>query len=118
MVNDSYGPHIRKVLNSLGIICDKLLHLGHNLGGKILELLEADRDEIQTMGQWNPSIFDQAYSSKLPMGPIRNLASFHSNNGFYFNTQTVVAVPEDLLYSTPMGKWCYKGYDDVFVMVI
>ncbi len=114
MVNDSYGKHIRKVLNALSIIWDKLLHLGRNLGGKILVLLETVQDDIRTMGQWNPSMFDQAYSSKLPMGPILKLAGFHSNNGFYFNTRTVVAVPEELLYLTPMGKWCYKSYEDLF----
>lgn len=35
MVNDSYGTQTRKVLNHLAIICDKLLHLGRNLGGRI-----------------------------------------------------------------------------------
>jgi len=113
MVNDSYGPHIRKVLNALSTICDKLLHLGRNLGGKILELLESDQDEIRVMGQWNPSMFDAAYSSKLPMGPIQKLAGFSSHNGFYFNTRTVVAVPEELLYLTPIGKWCYAAHENV-----
>jgi len=47
------------------------------------------------------------------MGPIRKLAGYRSANGCYFNTRTVVAVPEELLYSTPIGKWCYTAYDDV-----
>jgi len=75
MVNDSYGSHIKKVLNFLSIICDKLLHLGRNLGGRILESMEAEQEEIRTMGQWNPSMFDTAYSSKLPMGFLRHRTS-------------------------------------------
>jgi len=54
-----------------------------------------------------------AYSAKLPMGPIRKLAGFNSANGFCFNTQTVVTVPDELLHLTPIGQWCYTGYDDV-----
>jgi len=93
MVNGSHGKHIWKVFNALSIICDKLLHSGRNLGGKTLELLETVQEEIRAMSHWNPSVFDQACLSELPMGPICKLAGFRSNNGFCFNTRTVVAVP-------------------------
>jgi len=65
------------------------------------------------MGQWNPSMFDTACSSKLPMGPIWKLAGYRSASGCYFNTRTVVAVPEELLHSTPIGKWCHTACNDV-----
>jgi len=74
------------------------------IGWKILELLESDQEEMRTMGLWNPSMFDNAYSSKLPLGPIHKLSGFRSNNGFHFNTRNVVTVPEELFCLTPMGK--------------
>lgn len=113
MNNDSYGKHIKRVLLKLMIHCPKLLHLGRNLGAKLLELLEEDMEEIRRMGQWNPSMFDRSYSSKIPLGPIRKLAGYHSNNKFYFNTRTTVTPDDCLLQSTPIGKWVYIAYRGV-----
>ncbi len=80
MTNDSYAAHIWKILKRLNIMCNKILHLGRNVGTRILELLEEEAEEIRRMGQWNPNMRDHHYSSKLPMGPIRKLAGFHNNN--------------------------------------
>jgi len=46
MVNDSHGSHVKKDLNFLSVMCDKLLHLGRNLGGRMLESMEAEQEEI------------------------------------------------------------------------
>ena len=65
------------------------------------------------MGQWNPSVYDTSYSSKLPMGPMRKLAGFHSNTKLYFNTRTAVEPPMCLLEATPIGQWIYSMHDAV-----
>ena len=65
------------------------------------------------MGQWNPSVFDNSYSSKIPMNAIRSLAGFWGNHKIYFNTRTTVEPPESLLKATPIGGWCYDSYDAV-----
>ena len=101
--NDSFGKHVKGVLSRLGIACSKLLHLGRNLGSKTLELLEAESSDIQRMGQWNPGTFDNHYSTKLPIGPIRKLAGYHSNNKMYFNTRTSVLPSEELLKKGPFS---------------
>jgi Centromere DNA-binding protein complex CBF3 subunit, domain 2 len=111
MTNDSYAKHVRKVLARLGLPSNKLLHLGRNIGARILDLLNEEDEAIRKMGQWNPSMYDTSYSSKLPMGPMRKLAGFHSNNPMYYNTRVDVKTPEVLERNTPIGKWVYDVYD-------
>lgn len=113
MGSDSYGRHIGQVLARLGLPANKLLHLGRNIGARILDLLEEEDEAIRKMGQWNPSVYDNSYSSKLPMGPMRKLAGYHGNTKLYFNTRTAVMPPESLLRSTPMGSWIYATHDAV-----
>jgi Centromere DNA-binding protein complex CBF3 subunit, domain 2/Transcriptional activator of glycolytic enzymes len=113
MLNDGYGKHVKKVLQGLNLSCSKLLHLGRNLGARILEMLEEESEEIRRMGQWSPSMFDNHYSCKLPLGPIRKLAGFQSDSKLYFNKRTVVEPSNFLQRNTPMGKWCYDAYDGV-----
>ena len=83
--------------------------MGEVKGAKLLEFLEENDEAIRKMGQWNPSVFDNSYSSKLPMGPMRKLAGFHGSHSMYFNTRTSVEVPAFLLRATPLG-WVYDTY--------
>jgi Centromere DNA-binding protein complex CBF3 subunit, domain 2 len=110
---DSYERHIKSVLSRLNLNMNKILHLGRNIGSRILELLEAEKSEINQMGQWSEGVQDQCYSAKLPMQPIRKLAGFAGKTKCYFNTRTVVDPPNDLLLQTPIGKWVYAAYEDV-----
>ena len=82
--NRSYADAIKMILLFLGIAAMHLLHLGRNLGAKILEMLEEENSAIQTMGNWNPSMQSSCYSTKLPMQPIRKLAGFTDANGMYY----------------------------------
>ena len=66
------------------------------------------------MGQWNPSVFDNSYSSKLPIGPMRKLAGFHGSHQMYFNTRCSVEVPAALKRMTPLG-WVYQTYEVVMM---
>ena len=61
------------------------------------------------MGNWNPSIQDASYSTKLPMKPIRNLAGCQKAGGMYYNKRTVVEPPMELLEMTPVGHWVYQA---------
>jgi Centromere DNA-binding protein complex CBF3 subunit, domain 2/Transcriptional activator of glycolytic enzymes len=113
ILNDSYAKHVKKVLQKLKVPCNKLLHLGRNMGARILEMLQEEAEEIRRMGQWNPSTQDNCYSSKLPMGPIRKLAGYHSNNKCYFNTRATIMPDDKLLRMCPIGKWSYDALDGV-----
>jgi hypothetical protein len=91
------------------ILAYHLVHLGRNLGSKILEMLDTETEEIRKMGNWNPSIQDVSYSTKLPMKPIRNLAGCQGSGGMYYNKRTVVEPPMELLLMTPVGRWVYQA---------
>ena len=90
--NRSYADAIKMILLFLGIAAMHLLHLGRNLGAKMLEMLEEENYAIQTMEIWNPSMQSSCYSTKLPMQPIRKLADFTDANGMYYNPRTMVEV--------------------------
>jgi hypothetical protein len=107
--NRSYADAIKMILLFLGIAAMHLLHLGRNLGAKILEMLEEENSAIQTMGNWNPSMQSSCYSTKLPMQPIRKLAGFTDANGMYYNPRTMVEVEESLLRLTPVGCWLFDA---------
>jgi hypothetical protein len=109
MKNDSHGKAIKQVLMTLGIYAYHIVHLGRNLGAKLLEMLEEESEEIRKMGNWNPSIQDASYSTKLPMKPIRNLAGCQKAGGMYYNKRTVVEPPMELLLMTPVGSWVYQA---------
>ena len=104
--NDTYSRSIRHVLLELGLPISKIKHLGRGLGPKILETLENEQDGIRQLGNWNPSIQDVSYSTKLPMGPIRHAAGFIKANGLYHNPRCVLNVEDTrLLEATPFGHF-------------
>jgi hypothetical protein len=112
MVKDSYSVAISKVLKRLGLPDLKKCHWGRVQGSKTLEFLEENDEAIRKMGPWNPSVFDNSYSSKLPMGPMRKLAGYQGSNQMFFNTRTSVEVPAYLKRVTPLG-WVYDTYESV-----
>jgi hypothetical protein len=87
--------------------------VSRNIGACILEMLEEESEEIHRMGQWNPSIFDNSYSAKLPLGPMRKLAGYHSSTKMYYNPRTTCIPKDDLHRATPMGAWCYNALEGV-----
>ena len=107
--NRSYAEAIKTVLDFLGIPASKLVHLGRNLGAKLLEMLEEEIRLIETLGNWNPSMQSSCYSTKLLMQPIRKLAGFTDANGMYYNPRTMVEVEESLLRLTPVGCWLFDA---------
>ena len=113
IAKDNYGDRIQSVLSRLKITCKKILHLGRNLGAKILELLEEESEAIKRMGQWNPSIFDTSYSAKLPLGPMRKLAGYTSDGKMYYNPRTSLTPDDEVLRKTPIGRWCYDALNAV-----
>jgi hypothetical protein len=66
-------------------------------------MLEEESDAIQQLGNWNPSMQDSCYSTKLPMRPIWKLAGFVNANGMHYNPYMQVEVPEELARLAPIG---------------
>jgi len=102
LTSDSHRDKVKAILQALNLPCDKLLHLGRELGSKLLDLLEEETKEIKRMGQWSDGAWERAHSSKLPLAPIRKVAGFSK---MCFNTRTSIEPPEELLRATPIGAW-------------
>ena len=113
--NDTFSKYIGRKLQQCGCPDNKKLHLGRNVGAKTLELLEEEKDQIKALGNWSMGVYENSYSAKLPIGPIRKLAGFHSNNKMYFNTRTGVEPDNDLLVKGPFA-FCYAVYDEVVAL--
>lgn len=109
MRSSSYGKAVAKVFSILGMVSSHLVHVGRVLGAKILEFLEIESEWIRFMGNWNPSMQEACYSTKLPMVPIRALAGFTSGNGIYHNKRTTVVVPMELQKATPIGRFVFDA---------
>jgi Centromere DNA-binding protein complex CBF3 subunit, domain 2 len=108
MVSDTYADHVKAVLTKLSLPTNKLRHLGRGTGTKELDGNEVNEQEIRRMGQWNQSVYDQSYSSKLPMTAMRSLAGYTSASGMYYNPRTAVMPPMELLVrETSIGKWSF-----------
>jgi Centromere DNA-binding protein complex CBF3 subunit, domain 2 len=77
MVSDSYADSVKAVLTKLHLPTNKLRHLGRGAGTKELDGHEVNEQEIRQMGQWNQTVYDQSYSSKLPMAAMRKFGGLY-----------------------------------------
>ena len=112
MKNNMYARHIKGMLEKLSLVCGKILHLGRNLGAKILDLLQEEESAINAMGNWAQTIRRTCYSSQLPMAPMKGMAGFEDGK-FYILTRGEVKPPEDLQHMTPIGEWSYNALEQV-----
>ena len=113
MSSDTYSAHVKRNLQRLNLPTNKLCHLGCNVGSKYLDLMEVDAEEIRRMGQWNCTVYDNSYSSKLPMNAMRNLAGYNTANGLYFNTRTTVMPSHELCEKTPLGRFSFRMLNEL-----
>ena len=118
MKTNTYARAMKYVLDDLGIIVTHFAHLGRQLGAKILEMLEIESEEIRRLGNWNPSMQDSCYSTKLPMKPIRRLAGYTTSGGMYYNPRTALSVPTCLQEATPIGKWAMTNTICLTIVII
>ena len=98
---------VRRSKPCLGIHCKDILHLGRKLGPEIGEYLEAEKDGLKTPGNWNSDIYDDSYSSRLPMNAIRTFG-WQDPSCCYIPRQGVDA-EESLLRQLPIGAFAYDA---------
>jgi hypothetical protein len=116
MSNDTYAKAVKSVLGQLCIASNHWLHLGRGIGPKILEMLECEREEIRTLGNWDPKIQEVSYSTKLPMKAIRNISGFVLAGGVHCNLRTVALASEALVLMTPFA-FAVQGQKDMEVLM-
>ena len=101
MTNDTYSKAVKSVLDVLGVPSSHWVHLGRTMGPKILEMLETEAEDIRRLGNWDPTMQEARYSTKLPLPAMRDMAGFTTAAGMYFNPRTVVKPSQDLMMKTP-----------------
>ncbi|KAG7370541.1 hypothetical protein IV203_019111 [Nitzschia inconspicua] len=82
MSNDSYKDKMKAVLSKLKLPMNKLLHLGRNVGTKILEFLQAESEDIRKLGNWNPSIMTAVIQQSFQRKRFANLLVSRMDNLF------------------------------------
>ncbi len=65
------------------------------------------------MGQWNPDVINNHYSSKILLRPIQKLAGYTTQQALYFCQRSVFEPDEMLIRLTPMGAWCIDALWDM-----
>lgn len=89
----SYDRAIRKILKCLKIPSSHIKHLGRMLGSMELQFLEALAEELQIMGNWQPSIQEKHYSIKLPISAMRKMGGHDES---FYCPRSEVTPPEKL----------------------
>ena len=113
MSNDSYARAMKKILKELKIIASHYCHIGRVLGPGEVENLEGESDGSRVLGNWNPTIQEKCYSTKLPMKTLRLMGGFVDSNGMHFNIRVTVEPPQDLRDKVfPFVKEGKKKIDD------
>ena len=64
-------------------------------------------EDMKRMGNWNPSMFDNSHSSKVPMAPIKKLGGHEGK--IHWVPRGEVQPCDELLRATPIGKWVYDA---------
>jgi hypothetical protein len=92
----SYTKWQERLFKRLGIHSNHWLHFGRVMGPLALQLEEVEDSTTQALGNWNPSVFDSRYSSKIPMKGLRVAAGFPQEQGHYVIPRSTCVPSEEL----------------------
>lgn len=82
--NDAYSKDIKKILKKKNIPEDHCAHLGRILGATTLQIKEVEDEGIRQIGNWQTTVRDLAYSTKLPLATMRKAAAYDLCGGAVF----------------------------------
>lgn len=99
----SYSNPVKVVLGHLGIPSNHWLHLGRQIGPKLLEFLEELNEDIRMLGNWDPKIQETNYSTKLPWRPMRKIAGHVKADGMFYLPRGIRRPSDALMKKTPFG---------------
>ena len=92
----TYTEAIAKAQTAVGFPSNKKLHIGRQSGSCDLEM-DLDDADIRQLGNWDPSIHEKAYSTKVPIKGIRAAGGYSETGGVCFNVRTIAEPSEELL---------------------
>lgn len=93
----SYSKCIKKILKDKQISSNHYSHIGRVIGAAELQYLEVDDEEVRQLGNWQVTVRDLCYSTKLPLRAMRFAAKFYDCDGMYFCPRSQVIPPDQLL---------------------
>ena len=74
----------------LKIVSNHFRHIGQVFGPGELKLIKNERNGIRNLGSWDLKIQEKAYSTKLPLKSLKQMARFVGCDGLHYNTKTMV----------------------------
>lgn len=91
-----YATSIKSVAKKLGLSPNHFIHFGRNQQPAVLEVEELESTEIKCLGNWGIDVYDDRYSTKMPLKAMRVSAGFEPERGCHFNPRAHVDPPEVL----------------------
>lgn len=92
----SYYSAMVKVLANLDIPSNHYEHIGRVIGAQSLQILEVEDDDIRQLGNWQVTVRDLAYSTKLPLKAMRYAAGHIEGTNAFICPRSQVPPPASL----------------------
>jgi len=87
--DQTYRKSIEAACKRLQIESSKFSHIGRSVGPIDLELSGIPANEIDELGNWNPSVQKTVYSAKMPLRAMK-VAAGYTKNEKYWNPRTSI----------------------------
>lgn len=91
-----YATAIKNVANKLGLDPCHFIHFGRDQQPAVLEVEELSSADIKSLGNWGMDVYDDRYSTKMPLKAMRVSAGYEQERGIHFNPRAQVVPPECL----------------------
>jgi hypothetical protein len=95
--DQAYAKAIRKVCEELKIVSKHFVHFGRAVGAVHAELSELPSSDIKILGNWNPDVQEDRYSSKVPVPSLRLMAGHELKKGMFYLPRGSLSPPTELL---------------------
>lgn len=93
MSSATYANAVKGVLNDLGIPTDKQCHIGRATGPRLAEMMELSEQQIQNLGNWEPSQRQEIYSEKIPLQALRVMNGHPHQRGSVYIPRFTLEIP-------------------------
>lgn len=88
MTDGTFRKKLVKTFKDLGIDANKITHFGRDGAPAIMDMREVVTDDQKNIGNWSGDVFQNVYSTNLPLPAMRALAGYDIRRGYYKNPRT------------------------------
>ena len=88
MTDGTFRKKLVKTFKDLGIDANKITHFGRDVAPAIMDMREVVTDDQKNIGNWSGDVFQNVYSTNLPLPAMRALAGYDIRRGYYKNPRT------------------------------